>query len=75
MSVKFKDLEMDIPIIKKWAEDIYKDKKSALVLAEKETHVPMEQKSESKIKSSYLWTNNFWQRNQIHSVGKTKPLQ
>ena len=46
-----------------------------MVLAEKQTHGPVEQNQESRNKPIFIWTNNFEQKCKKYTVAKGKLLQ
>ena len=49
-------------------------KQNGIVLAEKQTHGPVEKNQESRNKRIFIWANNFLQKSQKHTVEKGKPL-
>ena len=51
------------------------DHQNSMVCTEKHTHRPMQQNWEPRSKTTCIWANNFWQRNQKHTIQKRKPLQ
>ena len=46
------------------------DNQNSMALAEKQTHWSVEQSWEPSNKTTGIWTSNFWQRSQKHTIKK-----
>ena len=48
---------------------------NSMVLAQKQTHRPMEQNTNPRNKPTFIWSMNLWQRRQEYTMGKRQSFQ